>query len=213
MQYGHFSVEEWKMLDEAKQWLAQYKSQLLFVQLFDYSISTIKKIIHKFSKLGYGTFFYDTAKPEDESSDKAWAVFTENSKELFQIANTEDIILICTAQLSGMTIGQRYLNVGCLAKAKAIKEVASQIVMIRNLWEDEYTQENHDIRPYNMFRDEDTGRYTNTKQYFETDKNKQYAVIFVDKNRFGRDGFQLLYQKQLDFNTWHELGFCTSKQY
>lgn len=213
MQYGNFSAEEWEVLGEAKNWLGKYKGNLEFVQLFDYSISTIKKIIHKYSKLGFKTVIYDTAKPEDETSDKSWAVFTENSKELFQIANTEDIALICTAQLAMATLNTRFLNGTCLAKSKAIKEVASQVVMIRDLWADEFTGEIKDVKAYRHPKDENGKFLMGSKEIITLDKAKRYSILFADKNRFGRDGFQLVLEKNLDFNTWREVGFATPHQF
>lgn len=212
MQYGGFTDEEWMMLREAQEWLLNCGGSLKFVDLPDYSIPTIKKVIGKHANEGYDVFIYDTAKPEDETSERAWAVFTENSKELFQIAKKHDIVMIATAQLSISTLSQRFVNATCLAKSKAIKEVAGQVVMIRNLWKDEYTGENKDVEVYRR-KMNSQGELTKTREFITLDKDKEYAVLFIDKNRFGKDGIQLLLEKDLGTNVWKEVGICSVRPF
>jgi replicative DNA helicase len=212
LQYGGFTSAEWQYLESAKTWFKKYEKNLMFVQLFDYSVSTIKKVIKNHTAMGFETFIYDTCKPEDETSDKAWAVFTENSKELFQIANRENIIMICTAQLSMATLNTRFLNGTCIGKSKAIKEVASQITMIRDVWKDEYEGAKC-VNAYRHPRGADGKFNLKVKETIILDKTKRYSIVFVDKNRFGVDGVQLIYEKDLSLNRWIELGYCEPQMF
>jgi hypothetical protein len=76
---------------------------------------------------------------------------------------------------------------------------------------DEYTNENYDCKPFIYIKDEN-GKYTSSKRYIELDKSKEYIVKFVDKNRYGKDHFCILYERNLSFNSLHEVGFCTIKE-
>jgi len=200
--YGGFSEKDIETLNKAKDWLAQYKGQIEFAHITDYGIKNIKKIIKKYSKLGYSLFLFDTMKPVNEADAKAWAVFTENSKELFQIAHKEDIALICTVQLSQATASRKFLDASCIAKSKAIAEVAGQIIMFRSV----HSNEKEKLKAFKYERDE-SGKYTKEKKEIELKDDKDYAIFFIDKNRYGRDNIQLLYRKNLDFNIWEEIGY------
>lgn len=205
LSFGGFTDDEWDMLKAGQAWLEQYKSQLFMAELNDYSTSTLKKMIKKFKAIGVNIFLYDTAKPEDESDAKAYAEFVEQSKELYQIARQEDVALIVTAQLSLATSNVRYLDASCLAKAKAIKEVASQILMIRDVFPDEYTGENKDLKCYYWDKNPITNEWE--KRQFVLDKDKQYSIMQIDKNRFGKDGLAILFEKHMDYNTWIERAY------
>ncbi|RKJ48376.1 DNA helicase, partial [Butyricicoccus sp. 1XD8-22] len=92
--FGNFTEDDKSHLRQASKWLEQYKNQLYYVHLTDYGTSNVKRIIKKYSKLGVGCFLFDTLKPTDESSDKAWAEFSETAKMLFMLAQKEDIAII-----------------------------------------------------------------------------------------------------------------------
>lgn len=200
--YGGFTEKDWQALNQAKDWLANYKGCIEFAHITDYGIKNIKKIIKKYSKLGYGLFIFDTMKPVNEADSKAWAVFTENSKELFQTAHKEDVALICTVQLSQATSSRKFLDSSCIAKSKAIAEVAGQIIMFRSV----HNNEKANLKAFNYERDK-SGKYTKNKTYIDLKENEDYAIFFIDKNRYGRDNIQLIYRKNLDFNVWEELGY------
>jgi hypothetical protein len=83
--------------------------------------------------------------------------------------------------------------------------------MFRRVWQDEYSGEKHDIKPYNKIQLSD-GTWSNNKQYFNLNPEKEYTICFIDKNRYGKDNFQLLFESNLDFNYWKCIGYCTVKQ-
>lgn len=210
-QEGKFTEVEWQYIKKAQEWLKKHEGNLKFVQLYDYKINTIKKIVKTLSKRGFGYFVYDTCKAEDLSEDKAWSTFVEQSKQLFLLASKEDVAIIATMQLAMNTLKERYLNGACIGTAKAVKEVCSQLFLMRKLWRDEYTGESKDVKAYRMIIDKTTNKWK--KELIDLDKNKEYVIIFVDKNRHGQGDVCLIYQRNLTFNFWHEIGFCTPQQY
>ncbi len=210
---GGFTQEELDTLNKAADWLNQFEGSLILYPLEDYSVRTLKKIVKKMMRLDEETtFILDTWKPEDESSSNAHAVFTEESKELFKFIKPKEmgglnVRFIATAQLAGSTIAQRYLNINCLAKAKAIKEVCGQHVMLRRVWQDELDEKSKNyISPYRYNKD------TGHEEKLQLDPTKAYTIMFFDKNRYGKAEIQLIWQSNLDFNSWRCLGYCCVKQ-
>ena len=199
---GHFSDENKKNIQKAARWLEDCNGKLQFIEMSDYSIGNVKKIIKKYSKLGTGMFVFDTLKPEQENSDKAWADFSEVAKELFLLAKKEDVAIVATAQLSSESMARRYLDLGCTGKSRAIAETASQVVMFRSLTKEEKNK----LKPYQFQKNED-GRYSKIRKTFDLDEDKDYIVLFTPKNRFGETQPQLIYERNMSFNTLKEIGY------
>ena len=205
---GKFTDEQWEMLDKAKQISKEQYSNLLFVKLFDNDMNKVKRIIKKLAKVGYQVVMFDTMKSEDEIDEAMWQQLLIHSRKLFQIASRENISLITTYQLALHTLNRRYLDASCLSNAKQIKEVFSEIVYMRTLWDDEYSGEKHDVKPYQIKKDE-SGKYKNIRKIIELDRSKKYIIVFLDKTRNDDDKIQVLYEFNGRFNNWKEIGYCT----
>lgn len=199
---GHFSDENKENIKKATKWLEECKGKLHFIEMNDYSIGNVKKIIKKYSKLGTGLFVFDTLKPEQENSDKAWADFSEVAKELFLLAKKEDIAIVATAQLSSESMAKRYLDLSCTGKSRAIAETTSQVVMFRSLTKEEKGK----LKPY-QFQKNNDGKYSKVRKTFDLDEDKDYIVVFTPKNRFGDTQPQLIYERNMSFNTLKEIGY------
>jgi len=199
---GHFTQEDKERISEGEKWIQNQKGQLILISLNDYSIDRVKKIIKKYSKIGFTEFIFDTLKPLHENSDKAWAEFSEMAKQLFLISKKEDVAVIATAQLSSESMSRRFLDLSCTGKGKAIAETASTVVMFRELT----TQEKEKGHAYQFMKGE-SGKYLSTKKEISLDPNKNYIVFFVPKNRFGSTNYQILYERNMSFNTMKEIGY------
>ena len=200
--FGHFTDEDKEWLSKATEWLDNQIGKLEFISLNDYSIEQVRKIVKKYSKIGYGEFIFDTLKPEQENSDKAWADFSEVAKELFMISKKEDVAIIATAQLSSESMTRRFLDLSCVGKAKAISETASTVVMFRSLT----TEEKAKYKAYTFERDS-SGKYSKKRNVIDLHEDRDYIVIFVPKNRFGSTKFQIVYERNMSFNTMREIGY------
>lgn len=201
--YGGFTSEDRQAMREAIQWLGQYEGNLKFVELNDYGIENIRRIIKKYSKLGFGCMVVDTLKPEDDASEKAWGQFSETAKELFLLSKQNNIAMLCTAQLSTNSYGKKYLDTNAIGKSKAIAEVCGQIIMFRTVQGDEKEK----LKVWRLKKDTNTGKLTNNKEEVLLDKDKDYICLFVAKNRYGKSNMQLVYERNMSFNTYHEIGF------
>ena len=199
---GRFTEENRAAMKEATKWLENCKGKIQFIEMTDYSINNVKKIVKKYSKLGTGMFVFDTLKPELESSDKAWAEFSEVAKELFLLAKKEDVAIVATAQLSSESMARRYLDLSCIGKSRAIAETATQVVCFRTLT----NEEKQKFKPYQYQKNED-GKYSKIRKVIDLDETKDYIVLFTPKNRFGETQPQLVYERNMSFNTLKEIGY------
>lgn len=199
---GGFSPDDLVHIKLAQQWLKEKEGRIMFVETNDYSVSNVRKVIRKYSRIGYGLFVFDTLKPEIENSTTAWQDFSEVSKELFMIAKKEDVAIIATAQLSGESMSRRYLDLSCVGKSKAIAETATQVVMFRTLSADEKTN----MSVYVHKKDPTTGKFMNVKEQIKLDPDKDYIVLFTPKNRFGDTKPQIVYERNMAWNSLREIG-------
>ena len=204
---GHFNEEQRTMLDKAKAISKEKYSNLGFIKLFDNDIGKVLKYIKKKSKRGYQVFVWDTMKSDDSLDEKMFLQLLMNSRKVFQLASKENISIITTYQLALYTVNQRYLDASCLANGKQIKEVFSEMVDMRQLWQDEYTGCKYDCKVYQLQKNEE-GKYTKVKKMIDLDPNKKYIVAFLDKTRNDEDKQQVLYEVNGRFNSWKEIGYC-----
>ena len=202
---GHFTPQQKQKLYQAAQWLADCPGKLQFAEMPDYSIARVKKIIRKYSSLNYSLFVFDTLKPEQESSDKAWALLSDVAKELFLLAKQLDVAVIATAQLSMESMGRKFLDLSCVGKSRAIAETATQVVMFRTMQD----TEKQNLKVWKYSRSESEPEKGPVRQIKQLDTNKDYIVLFTPKNRFGDTNNAIVYQRNMDFNTYFEIGYCT----
>lgn len=185
-----------------------YKGRIKFAKIFDYSIDDVKRIIRKQAKLGFAYSLYDTFKASNAASDKVTGELIEDSKQLLQVAEKEDISIVITMQLAIYLENVRYLTAATLSGAKAVKEVVSELILMRKLWEDEYSGEKYDVKPWRWMRDSN-GKVTGTKEFLTLDKDKKYRIMFLDKTRNDDDDICIISRFDGQWNQWKEIGYCT----
>lgn len=207
---GNFNEEHWKMLKEAQRWSNEnHGSQIKFVKIYDYSIEDVKRVIRKQSKLGFKYTIFDTFKSENNASANVTGELIEASKQLLQVAEKEDVCIIITMQLAIHMEGTRYLTSQTLSNAKGVKEVVSEVVLMRKVWEDEYSGEKYDIKPYRLAKDPITNKITSVREYITINPDKKYRIMFLDKTRNDEDDMCILFQFDGAWNQWREIGYCT----
>lgn len=206
---GNFNDEQLLKLKEAKEYYEKhYKGRLKFAKIYDYSIEDVKRIMRKMAKQGFGYALYDTFKAEDASSTTVTGELVEASKQLLQVAEKENIGIIITMQLAIYMENTRYLTAATLSNAKGVKEVVSELVLTRPLWEDEFEDGKYYVKPYRFKRD-GTGKFTKIKEEIQLSKDKKYRLVFLEKTRNDEGEVVLLFQFDGAWNKWTELGYCT----
>lgn len=212
---GKFTNDEWDILKEGVNFFENYKNCIQLVKIRGYNSTNIKKVVKKYSKLGYKYVFVDTLKPSTESSsDSDWKEFYTFAHALYDVCCVqENMSLIATVQLATSSIhGKRYLTRNHIGKSKGIAEIAGVIILMRTLFKDEYTGKDCDVKPYRFKKDQSTGKWTKEREAITLDINKDYLAIFLDKNRYGKDSLTLIAERNLSFCSFRELGFCEIPQ-
>lgn len=204
---GHFTEEQMSWIRKAQAVRREKYSNIMFVKLFDNDVSKVLKYINKNSKKGVQVFLWDTMKSDDSMDEKMFLQLLINSRKVFQTCSKNNVAVITTYQLALYTVNQRYLDASCLANGKQIKEVVSEALFLRALWDDEYTGQKFDCKPYRFVRGED-GKLTKIKKIIQLDEDKKYIVVFLDKTRNDEDKQQILYEVNGRFNSWKEIGYC-----
>lgn len=208
---GGFNTEQREMLNKAKEYYNEhYKGRIKFAKIYDYSTEDVKRIFRKMKKQGFDYGVYDTFKSMDAASTTVTGELIEASKQLLQVAEKEDMCIIITMQLAIYMENTRYLTGATLSNSKGVKEVVSELVLTRPLWDDELTGQQYDVKPYRFKRDS-SGKLTKIKEEIELSPDKKYRLMFLDKTRNDEGDTVLLYQFDGSWNKWTELGYCTPK--
>jgi len=197
---GHFTPEQKEGLRKAANWLKNLKGHVRFVELQDYSTAAVRKIITKYSKIGYPIVIYDVLKPADGASERAWAEFSACAETLFQMAKKTKVALVCTFQLAPDSLTRKYLDLSSIGKSRGIAETCHACIMFRPVFNNEY----EDLHPYNYRTTEDGKKI---KVLLDLDPEKHYIILFVPKNRSGEVSPQICVQFDMAFMRMKEIGW------
>lgn len=203
---GIWTDEDRLMVERARQIIQkEYAPYISFYKTYDYDMAKVSKIAKKESKRGAKVLVYDTMKYSGDG-DNTWLSLIQDSKDLFQICSKLNIAGVVSFQLAPSTKNKiRIIDETCLANAKQVKEVFSEMVGWRDVFNDEYDGEPCDIKPYRLIKGSD-GKYT--KEYYKLDKDKKYKIFFHFKTRNDEVGTALVYEFQGYQNKWLEKYFC-----
>lgn len=202
---GMFNDEDLKTLEKAIEISQEKHKNIHFVKLFDNNTNIIMKYMKKLAHQGVKMFLWDTFKNDDISDGgEEWLQLLKNSRRVFNLTSKLNVAMVMTFQLALYTTNQRFLDASCLAGSKQIKEVISELIMFRRLWQDEYTEEKYDCKAYQW--DKETHKI---KEFITLQPDKKYIVAFINKTRNDEDNNQILYQWDSQWNYWKEIGYCT----
>ena len=202
------TAEDITALKQAQTFInTNYKGAIKFINFNSSDIDIVIRNMKKYARLGSRVVVYDTMKSPDSAKERAWADIIEASKLLTYACQETDQALILSYQIAMHASTKRYLTGADLSQGKQIKEMVTNHIIFRYLKPDEYSGERYDVKPYRWKHNPDTGK--TYKEYFETNAEKRYIVVYVEKTRNGEDGKHLLYQFNGHYGTYIELGYCT----
>lgn len=204
LKQGEFTEEDLGMIDQAKQISEDKYSNIKFVKLFNNNTSILMRFIKKYARQGCRCFIWDTFKSDDisDGNKEEWLQLLKNSRRVFNLISKLHVSLVMTFQLALYTTNQRYLDASCLAGSKQVKEVLSELIMMRYLWSDERSGEKNDCKAYHWDIEK------KEKEMIQLDPDKKYLVVFVNKTRNDDAQHQILYQWDSHYNKFKEIGFC-----
>ena len=164
--------------------LTEYKDEILEFE--------IRK--HKLTK-GISYFCYDTLK-NDNNSIGDWAAFKKTVTNLSELVKEIDAFLYASIQLTDEAVHLDIFNLTSMniANSKQIKHLLDQLYLMKRIPKDEYHK--YSYIPSDAWGD--------VKRLPLKDKKTYYGCV-VDKNRQGTKPI-LLFEVNLDYNTWFEVG-------
>lgn len=210
LRQGSFTPEEMKLLNDSAAWLEEKKEKknIMIIPLQRYTVETVKKIINKYSALGVKYFVLDTFKAStDAKTDAVWLAMMIDMQKLHDTikAKSKNVHLWATLQLKKDKIAMRHLTNDHIGMSKNIIDVASTVVLMRGVRDDEKKGGSHELKVFRM-----DGKNKTTKVHVELDPNKNYSIMFITKNREGETNqFQIVAESDLGKNRYRDIGLTS----
>lgn len=208
---GKYSDEVMDMLRKCANWIKEKASDntVTIIPFNKYRTEKAIKVIKKYASLGVKYFILDTYKADSGSrSDKMWLEMQQSMVDIYDTVKTDggkDVHIVITFQLAKSSARQRFYSQDNIGQAKNIVDVASTCLMIRDVFEDEYTGEKNALKVYKL-----EGKNGKSKIPVNLDHDKHYQLIFIVKNREGAaNNYQIVVEHDMSRNLLKEVGFTS----
>lgn len=215
---GGFDNETMELLRQCADWIEEQKEKriLTVIPLERYSVNTVVKIIKKYSSaFGVKIFVLDTLKESfDAKTDEIYKSMMRDMITLYDTIkpSAKNVGLFVTYQLGKGSLKMRYLTNNEIGQAKSIIDVMSVNFMMRRPYDDEYkdsSSKEHKLECYRW----DYGALGEQQVFFELERDKNYMITFITKNRFGEtDARQIVSECDLSTNRYKDIGYCKVTQ-
>lgn len=208
---GKYSDEVMDMLRKCANWVKEKASDntVTIIPFNKYRTEKAIKVIKKYASLGVKYFILDTYKADSGNrSDKMWLDMQQSMVDIYDTIKTDggkDVHIVITFQLAKSSARQRFYSQDNIGQAKNIVDVASTCLMIRDVFEDEYTGEKNALKVYKL-----EGKNGKSKIPVNLDHDKHYQLIFIVKNREGAaNNYQIVIEHDMSRNLLKEVGFTS----
>lgn len=208
---GKYNDEVMDMLRKCANWIKEKASDntVTIIPFNKYRTEKAIKVIKKYASLGVKYFILDTYKADSGSrSDKMWLEMQQSMVDIYDTIKTDggkDVHIVITFQLVKSSARQRFYSQDNIGQAKNIVDVASTCLMIRDVFEDEYTGEKNALKVYKL-----EGKNGKSKIPVNLDHDKHYQLIFIVKNREGAaNNYQIVIEHDMSRNLLKEVGFTS----
>jgi len=208
---GKYNEKIKDILYRSAEWLKQQKENktITIIPFQRYSTSRAIKVMKKYASLGVTNFMIDTFKNDaGKVSDNAWLEMMQNMVEIYDVVKPEskNLHITITFQLEkGKTARQRYYSQDNIGMSKNMIDPASTCVMVRNIFEDEYSGGKNELKVYRL-----EGKNGKTKLPVTLSRDKNYQILFIVKNREGSaNQYQIVVEHDMSRNLLKEIGVTT----
>lgn len=205
---GKYNDKIKEILYRSAEWLKQQKDNktITIIPFQRYSTSKAIKVMKKYASLGVTNFMIDTFKNDaGKVSDNAWLEMMQNMVEIYDVVKPEskNLHITITFQLEkGKTARQRYYSQDNIGMSKNMIDPASTCVMVRNIFEDEYSGGKNELKVYRL-----EGKNGKTKLPVTLSRDKNYQILFIVKNREGSaNQYQIVVEHDMSRNLLKEVG-------
>lgn len=184
---GNLTDEEKEVIQQAKKCFREkFGKRIKLVTLADAdSHLTCQILKNAILREGVDIVCVDTFKLSmDNRSENFWLSLVADTRALAELCLKYNVIGLMTVQLAINSQNRSFLTADCLSQSKAIKEVLSNLVLIRQAYPSiEFDQNSsYFIKP---FRSKQNERGDWIEEPYLPDSTKTYRIIFVDKARRG----------------------------
>jgi replicative DNA helicase len=197
------SSEEYRKVTQISEWIDEKRERNLYFKDMgnDYSDQTIEMTIKKHKELyGIRHFMYDTLKGFRTDD---WQSVKQTATMLKELMKNEKCFMYAVFQLTDDTVYCDVFNLTSnnIANAKQVKHIADHLVLNMKIHKADYKK--YTYIPY----DKSLG-----DGECELNENKIYYGAKIDKNRAADKSKLLLFEVNLDFNTWENVGYLIQKE-
>ena len=194
--------DEYRKVKQIAEWIQSEAQEHIYVKdvCMDYSDATLSFEIRKaVMTRGVTLWFYDTFKSEVSGK---WEIMKTTATALSELSKSLNVFGYLSMQLNDDTnnIMPDDLSSSNIAECKHVKHVLDSLIMVKEIDKKYYGKYGY------IYDDPDWGSPTVTS----LNENKRYYCFVVDKNRGGEKP-KLLYELNLDLNTWSEVGRIVRK--
>ena len=208
---GKFSDEVKELLYKCADWIAEKSenNMLTIIPFARYETQKAIRVIKKYASLGVKYFILDTYKADAGSrSDRMWLDMQQNMVDIYDTVKAEggkNVHITITFQLAKSSARQRFYSQDNIGMAKSIIDPASTCLMLRDVFENEYTGEKNALKVYRL-----DGKNNKSKIPVKLDHDKHYQLIFIVKNREGAaNSIQIVCEHDMSRNLLKEVGFTS----
>ena len=208
---GKYSDEVMEMLRKCADWIKSKASDntITIIPFNKYRTEKAIKVIKKYASLGVKYFILDTFKADSGSrNDKMWLEMQQAMVDIYDAVKSDggkDVHITITFQLAKSSARQRFYSQDNIGQAKNIIDVASTCIMIRDVFDDEYTGEKNALKVYKL-----EGKHGKSKIPVNLDHDKHYQLLFIVKNREGAaNTVQIVVEHDMSRNLLKEVGFTS----
>lgn len=198
--------EEYRQVQKVAQWIdSEREGKLFFLDVGDdYSDARLELEFRK-HRLLYDVKYagYDTMKGYGVDD---WQTLKQTATKIKEIMKSINMFCWCVFQLTDDTVFTDItaLSSNNIANSKGIKHVADCLILGKRI----------PLNQYDMYRyipDDLSGQWGEQVEHI-LDKNKVYFAMKIDKNRGGNKSLIPLFELNLDYNTWVEVGYLVKKE-
>ena len=204
---GSFTKEEKELLEECEKELDKLVGDgyITFINLTTFSMNKAIELIKEYSSR-YGVDYYilDTLKLDNDVSsggyktDQSWLQLQQSSVKLYNTIkkSNRNAHVLLTYQLN--KADKRHLTMDSLGMSKNVVDVASTVILARNVNNDEKESDGKNALKLR----------TSKGQPSKFIEDKDYMLLFVDKNRAGiSSGSEIVLEVDKQHNIVRDAGF------
>lgn len=193
-----FETEEYKDIKTVTDWIDRSSSKFMFKDIGDdYSIERVEFELRK-AKMVYNIryFGFDTLKGYQTDE---WSVVKQYATRLKEVAKELDMFGVAVFQLTDDTIYTDIFQLSSMniSTSKGMKHVCDILTLGKLIAKEEYHKYKY------ICADKVWGEPTEEPLKL----NCNYLAVKIDKNRAGNKDKVLLFEINLDFNTWKNVGW------